>query len=94
VKARPEIGDTSLRPLQCHCKKEEKPKGPPEPFVMQALNKIVSLLIFKWVILEIWRKLFLAPRNLHFQVGRNLLHVETNRDIFMCTTPFFTSQIS
>jgi len=28
--------------------------------------------------LEIWRKLFLAARNLHAQGGRNLWHVESN----------------
>ncbi len=45
--------------------------------------------MFKWVTLEIWRKLFLAPRNLHAQVGRNLWHVESNQGIFFCINPFF-----
>jgi hypothetical protein len=57
------------------------------------MNRIVGLLMFKWVTLEIWRKLFLAPRNLHAQVGRNLWHVESNLGIFICINPFFYRSI-
>jgi len=58
------------------------------------MKKIVDLLMFKWATLEIWRKLFLAPRNLDAQVGRNLWHVENNQGIFICINPFFfTGQI-
>ncbi len=56
---------------------------------MKTMKTIVRLLMFKWVTLEIWRKLFLAPRNLHAQVGRNLWHLESNWGIFICIKPFF-----
>jgi hypothetical protein len=89
VKARLEIGDTCLRPLQCHCKKQAKPKEDLQSPLYPSHEQIVSLSMFKWVTLEIWRKLFLAPRNLHAQLGRNLWHVESNRAIFICINPFF-----
>jgi hypothetical protein len=57
--------------------------------VITRMNKIVCLLMFKWVTREIWRKLFLAPRNLHAQVGRNLWHVQSNGRIFIGINPFF-----
>jgi len=37
-----------------------------------------GLLMFEYVTLEIWRKLFLASRNPHAQSGRNLWHVQSN----------------
>jgi hypothetical protein len=48
-----------------------------------------GLLMFEYVTLEIWRKLFLASRNPHAQSGRNLWHVESNSGIFICINPFF-----
>jgi hypothetical protein len=48
-----------------------------------------GLLMFEYVTLEIWRKLFLASRNPHAQSGRNLWHVESNWGIFICINPFF-----
>jgi len=57
--------------------------------VSTKMKKIVDLFMFKWVTLEIWKKLFLAPRNLHAQVGRNLWHVESNPGIFICINPFY-----
>ncbi len=60
--------------------------------VSTTLKKIVGLLMFKWVTLEIWRKLFLASRNLHAQVGRNLWHVESNYAYLFASTLFFLVQ--
>jgi hypothetical protein len=57
--------------------------------VSTTMKKIVGLLMFKWVTLEIWRKLFLEARNLHAQVCRNLWDVESNLGIFICINPFF-----
>ncbi len=57
------------------------------------MKKIVDLLMFEWVTFEIWRKLFLAPRNLHAQVGRNLWHVESNGGIFICINPLLYRSI-
>jgi len=56
--------------------------------VSTTVKKIVGLLMFKWVTLEIWRKLFLASRNLHAQVGRN---VESNYAYLFASTHFFWS---
>jgi len=53
------------------------------------MKKIVGLLMFKWVTLEIWRKLFLASRNLHAQVAetcgmwRVTMHIYLHQPFFM-----------
>jgi hypothetical protein len=55
------------------------------------MKEIVGFLMLNWVTLEIWRKLFLAPRNLHAQVGRNLWHVESNYALYLHQPFFFWS---
>jgi hypothetical protein len=59
--------------------------------VSTTMKKIVGLLMFKWVNLDIWRKLFLAPRNLQI-VSRNLWHVESNYASLFASTLFFLVQ--
>jgi len=58
------------------------------------MKKIVGLLMIKWITLEIWRKLFLAPRNVHAQVGINLWHVRVTEASLFASTPFFYCPIT
>ncbi len=96
VKARLEKDDTCMRPSQCHCKKKAKPKKDLwSPLLSKPCQyndeKNCQLLMFKWVTLEIWRKLFLAPRNFYAQVGRNLWPVQNNYASLFALTLFFWS---